>query len=324
MVPKLQETGQKWFNSPVFQFEGSIEETATLLPRFERRKFALAPEKGNVMLSNVRLEMIVRMAGMHGMDAVPVGIASKDYALIQHTDVLAAARASLENAGIDLADVTCHLQLTEYGERMALGIILPESYAFAASDGYPLSLRLECINSVEGSTRFRAMMGWYRFVCSNGLVIGSTRSELHRRHSGGSHVHEMQQILISGIKEAMREKALFSIWQSKTVTMEMMTPWLTDVVRKTWGLKAAARVYHIAISGHDAVIQGPYKGKTPLTLLVRPGAVVPGSVQLCRTLYDLAQILAWLAKDRKDVQEQLEWRGLIPGMIAKLERNRIA
>ncbi len=36
-------------------------------------------------------------------------------------------------------------------------------------------MRLECLNSVDGSTRFRAERGWFRLVCSNGLRFGITR-----------------------------------------------------------------------------------------------------------------------------------------------------
>ena len=35
-------------------------------------------------------------------------------------------------------------------------------------------------------------------------------------------------------------------------------------------------------------------------------------------LFDVSQILAWLAKERRDVQEQLEWREQIPDLIASL------
>jgi Domain of unknown function (DUF932) len=36
--------------------------------------------------------------------------------------------------------------------------------------GNPLGLRLECFNSVDGSSRLVILFGWLRFVCTNGLV----------------------------------------------------------------------------------------------------------------------------------------------------------
>jgi len=32
-------------------------------------------------------------------------------------------------------------------------------------------------------------------------------------------------------------------------------------------------------------------------------------------LFDLSQILAWLAKERRDLQEQLEWRQTVPELL---------
>ncbi|GAG99015.1 unnamed protein product, partial [marine sediment metagenome] len=37
-----------------------------------------------------------------------------------------------------------------------------------------------------------------------------------------------------------------------------------------------------------------------------------------RNAFDVSQILAWLAKERKDFQEQLNWRQQIPGLMKKL------
>ena len=59
--------------------------------------------------------------------------------------------------------------------------------------------------------------------------------------------------------------------------------------------------------------------KTPRqTIPVRSNGPVPGAPKACRNLYDASQILAWLAKERRDVQEQLIWREAIHGLLAPL------
>ena len=35
----------------------------------------------------------------------------------------------------------------------------------------------------------------------------------------------------------------------------------------------------------------------------------------CRSLFDRSQVLAWLAGDRADIQEQLSWREQIAGLL---------
>ena len=45
-----------------------------------------------------------------------------------------------------------------------------------------------------------------------------------------------------------------------------------------------------------------------MTIAVLHAEPVPGAPNETRNLYDVSQILAWLAKERRDLQEQIEWR----------------
>ena len=36
-------------------------------------------------------------------------------------------------------------------------------------------------------------------------------------------------------------------------------------------------------------------------------------------MFDMAQVLAWLAQERRDIQDQLRWRDQIPGLLYRLE-----
>jgi hypothetical protein len=65
-------------------------------------------------------------------------------------------------------------------------------------------------------------------------------------------------------------------------------------------------------------IVGQYKGSTPTTIAVHTLKPVPGAPKESHSLYDVSQILAWLAKERRDIQEQLEWREQIPALLATL------
>jgi hypothetical protein len=110
----------------------------------------------------------------------------------------------------------------------------------------------------------------------------------------------------------------FENWQNTEVTSKQLAPWVNKNLREKWGFKAAARAYHIACSGYDAEVRGSYKGYTPTSLKMVETTRVPGSPTVCRNLFDLSQILAWLAKERRDIQEQLEWRENIPDLMASL------
>jgi hypothetical protein len=222
--------------------------------------------------------------------------------------------------GIKPERVAADLTITEYGERMALSIYLPAKYAFDPGDGNELAMRLEFVNSVDGSTRFRAMMGWFRFVCSNGLVIGVTQAEIRRRHMGDLNLGDVGSVLSSGLERAESEKENFRKWREKRVSADRLRSWV-DVdkeLKDTWGFKAAARAYHIARTGHDVEIVGQYKDRMPTTIETTQARRVPGSPVPSKNLFDISQVLAWLAKERRDVQEQLEWREQIPDILKPL------
>jgi Domain of unknown function (DUF932) len=267
---------------------------------------------------NERFDTIVRLPFGDDETFIPVGVVSKEYVLVPHDAVLDIAAEALKAVKISPCEVKAELTITEYGERVALSLYLPERYSFDPGDGYPMALRLECFNSVDGSTRFRALMGWFRFVCSNGLIIGVTRSDVRRRHVGNFRLEDVGAVLASGLKEFEPEKKNFECWRKAGITLKQLAPWVDKDLRKGWGFKAAARTFHIASSGSDADVVGQYKGYTPTTIAMQKTKHVPGAPAKCSNLFDLSQILAWLAKERRDLQEQVEWREQIPDLMAPL------
>jgi hypothetical protein len=312
------DTRPKWLNSPVTFHKGMLTEVRRYIPEFERRSFGLTQPGNDRSRLNERLDTIVRLPFEDDANFIPVGVVSKDYALVPHTEVLDVATRVLETAKIPPGEVKAELKLTAYGERMALSLYLPDKYCFDPGDQHPIALRLECLNSVDGSTRFRALLGWFRFVCSNGLIIGVTHSDMRRRHVGDICLDDVGAVFTSGLKASETEKKNFEGWRKKGVTLNQLAPWVEKEVRKAWGFKAAARTFHIASCGSDVEIVGQYKDNTPTSIAVRKTKHVPGAPAQCHNLFDVSQILAWLAKERRDVQEQLAWREQIPELMGPL------
>ena len=309
-------SGPKWFNSPVHSYQGTLSDIGQYIPAFERRSFGLTQPDDNLSRINERLDLIVRKPYEAHQNYVPVGVVSKAYTLVSHKEVLNMATQAVEaNPEIDTSKVRAELTITEYGERMALSVYLPDEFSFDPRDGHPLSLRLECFNSVDGSTRFRALMGWFRFVCSNGMIIGVTQSDIRRRHVGDLQLSDIGSVLASGIEESEWEKRNFEKWRGKDVKPGQLVKWANDDLRKRWRFKAAARVFHISTTGFDVRIAGPFKGNTPTGIPVVRTKRVQGAPLVSKNLYDLSQVLAWVAKERRDLQEQLEWREGISDLL---------
>ena len=315
---RVMPTTSTWRGSSVTIHNGNLSEVTRHVPSFERRPFAIASPDSGGARDNRRLDSIVRLPIDDDTHCIPVGVVSKDYALLPHATVVDAVVKALEEARIDPAGVEAELRLTELGERMALSLRLPDSYLFDPGDRYPMTVRLECLNSVDGSTKFRAVMGWFRLVCSNGLAIGVTRSESDRRHVGDLQLEHIGAVLRAGMNEYKLERDTLLRWRDMEVGVERLREWVDCDLKARWGFKAAARAFHIARSGCDVEIVGPYKRHTPTTIPVETADAVPGSPPESTSLFDLSQILAWLAKERRDIQEQMDWREQIPALIAPL------
>lgn len=312
----------KWLGSPVRAYADTLANIGRWIPSFERRVFGLEQRGDELFRLNERLDTVVRRPSGTDQTYVPVGVVSKNYSLVQHTDVLGAALGALAAAGIKPSNLDAELRITEYGERMALSIFLPEEYGFDPGDGHKMSLRLELWNSVEGSVRLRVLMGWFRFVCGNGLIVGVIRSDVRRRHVNDLTPEDVGPVLKAGVKQASFDKKNLAAWRDAKISPDELGPWVDGGLKKTWGFKAAARTYHIAHTGSDCDVLGPYKDEQPTTVNVRAAGPVPGAPGQARDLFDVSQILAWLAKERRDLQEQLEWREQIPGLMAALASNR--
>lgn len=307
----------KWFNSPVMVYKGITTGMGEYLPDFERRCFNLPMPDANFTCINPNLDMIVRKP-YHDSHYAPIAVVSKDYKLVPHREVFEVAVKAMENNGIDPSETQSELALSEYGERMNLCIFLPEQYDFDPGDGEKLAMRLELFNSVDGSSKFKVFIGWFRFVCSNGMILGIKKSTFQRRHQAGLSIDDIGAVLESGLRNSKDEKEQFKTWRARDVRPNGIVRWINEDIRKIWGFKAATRAYHIARSGYDVKITGPYKDEKPTTIPVKQGDRVPGTPDRIANAYDVSQVLAWLAKERKDIQEQLQWREQIPELMKRL------
>ena len=109
------DTHPKWFNSPVSFHEGTLTDLRQHIPVFERRSFGLTQHGNERSRLNERLDTIVRLPYREDQTFIPVGVVSKDYALVQHNTVLDIATKALNAVKIAPGDVRAELTISEYG-----------------------------------------------------------------------------------------------------------------------------------------------------------------------------------------------------------------
>lgn len=94
--------------------------------------------------------------------------------------------------------------------------------------------RIILINSHDGSSSARVMSGVFRFVCSNGLVVGTTSANLNVRHSGDAAadlIHRMRELAknTSGLYSQIER------WSKKDLTKSQRHEFARFAAQLRWG-----------------------------------------------------------------------------------------
>lgn len=330
----IHPTEQLWASSPVTFYQGALNTIKDHVPIFKRCSFGFEMRdpvyRGPETLFespaippgiNPYFDTIVRLPLAWEADTtqpVPVGIVSGNYTLLQHHEVIDEVFRTLDQCGFETDRLMAQMDLTPLGERMRLQVVLPEKYHLAITDDDRIALRLICTNSVDGSVAFSALTGWFRFICSNGMVVGTTHQRFRQRHNRLMDVSDLLQVLSEGIRTSTRERGTMKKWHQGTLIPETINHWADTTLAKQWGVKAAVRALHILTSGYDVHLTDPFEKRAPSEKSVKIRCTVPGAKPLGLSVFAAAQALAWLAKERRDVQEQLQWMQQIPTLIAPL------
>ena len=294
---------------------GSFDQLRELVPAFDRTPFAADGEG----IDNRFSDVIVRRADARlSLPAVPVGLVSKRYRLIGHGEVVDAVRDAVAGIGIRAGDVACEAHLGRYGATMAFYARLPGEFDFDPGDAYPMALRVLALNSVDGKSLLTLLLGWYRLVCANGMVVGTTRMNWRIAHRAGPEIGGISELLAAGLELAEHEKLELQAWLRTPATMDSLRRFADGPLVAAWGVKPAARFWQIANTGHDAEAALPFESGLPTEKTMRQLGRVPGAPERVRNAYDASQALAWLAHQPRMHEERVKRMQDIAPLMAKL------
>jgi hypothetical protein len=176
---------------------------------------------------------------------IPVGVVSHTYSLASHRDVAALCRWGVLTTDIEPDDLRYEVGLSELGEWMNFRIYFPDSYSFSDAHDNKLDLRLECFNSVDGSSRLVILFGWYRLICSNGLVIGETKIEISERHGQQLDLASIPNRIQPALIEVEADRQRMKKWQVEKVAISDIKSGLTIVYRRNGKEGCCARLPHL-------------------------------------------------------------------------------
>ena len=240
-------TDLKWMGQRVAHKKDlTLADVASHLPTFERESFG----------ENEYLDAIVRKPFGTDKRHVPVASVSKRYALIQHHEFVGWLKEGVKRVGLKAESLPTELWMTDYGERVRLRFRI-SAKTFDPGDGYPMVFTAECFNSVDRSCALEIRMTWLRLVCVNGLTIRE-KSSLRKIHDVvWMNRENPADFLAEQLAHADEQFATFKNWVAHPVSIDKVESWADEHVAKVWGVEVAARVCHIARSGHDGKVQRP-------------------------------------------------------------------
>ena len=311
-VVSIESEEAQWRSRKVRYYKGDWSSIQSLLPEFDLHPFAAGKDEP----SNPFLQTVVRRPMSAAERPIPVGVVSHTYTLVPHSDVAELCRKEVLNiTGCQPEELRFEVGLSELGEWMNFRIYLPERFSFNDVHGEGLDLRLECFNTVDGWGRLLILFGWFRFVCSNGLIIGDSRIEIHERHGRNLDLKAISHRLRIGLKAVEADQRRMAKWQKEAVQIRDIAAWSNGEVSNKWGKKAAARVFHICDSGKDVQLVDPFASGPATEKPVKYGNPVSGSPTRAETKYDVLQALSFVATRRNSAEERITWQTQIPLLL---------
>jgi len=312
-----------WLGLPVLpQTEGTFDEVLSALPHFGRQPFGMPSLSGNELGINSYLDMVYQVPIHQSQRPIPVGVVSKNYRLVDHHQILRTIQQSLADHKLHLENVRVIAEWTIHGERAHFSIIFPPEEHFTmgtVGNEDEMRFRIEVFNSVDGTCRLMAIAGWLRFVCTNGLIIGTALMQLQQQHRQQLEVEEVGRRVGEAIESTWSDKAKFERWMSAGVEKSVLVPWIDQEVCALWGVKAAVRVLGIATDGWDVEPVGTMTKRKPSEIRTNRIRAVPGVDAPVGNLFGVSQVLSWIAGQRREISEDLEWRSQVQDLIAKLD-----
>jgi hypothetical protein len=296
---------------------GSYDSVQKRIPEFELAPFRLS----DVLPANPYLQAVVRKPLFPAEQSMPVGVVSNSYSLVQHREAAELCIAALRESKLNIDSLKCELGLTPLGEYMVFRVYLPDEHGFTAKDKHPTALRVELINSVDGSHRLVVFFSWLRLICLNGMMIRATKTEVRELHNQALDLSKVSDGIRAGLALAAEDIKKLQEWENTNLNLDKFRLWVDGELTAAWGKKAASRVFHIAIEGFDTKLTNPFEGGPASKMQVEPVEPVPGANAPAKNFYSLLQALTWVSTRRNNVEERLEWQGQIPVLMKGLREK---
>jgi hypothetical protein len=170
------------------------------------------------------------------------------------------------------------------------------------------------VNSHDGTSSYNLMGGIFRLICSNGMIVGDTTSEVRVRHSGNI-LENVIEGSYSVIEDINRVVPVIDDWKKLSLTYEQRIKYAEVALGLRWDIDEGAPVSNTALLDtrryedrgdslwktfnvvQENLIRGGIRGEgsTGKRMTTRAVASVTENVKLNKSLWMLTEKMAELA-----------------------------
>ena len=337
----------KWEGREASEHKKPVNELKEWIPLFVRYPWRL--HNGG---TNKYLDSIVRKALPTDAEYVkdrldiPVCTATKQFHLFQHRDVFKALVNALKLYVSDIQDQEATLKITEHGQSMWLSFTL-DNYQFDQPYQLPFRLEVSGLNTVKAGKALDVRLCWYepdhniRFpfgmLSSREVKFKKIKLKKAKAPDSDAFTQDINDFLQGHLDDIKGEKRSYKRWIAAEINQNTLAGWVDNVIDAKWGYQMAARIYQIAMNGHDIQVKegkivdmGLFADKpkeTPKPSELNQNSSnpkffevidqVPAQFAPVRNAFDVSLVLGWVLSRQTTIPKQLRWVD-IPGLMEEL------
>lgn len=149
--------------------------------------YRMKEEDGRVDFNGERFQFVVDESDE------PLATVTDKYTLVQHREVISALDLAADARGLSLEPTEAHY----INGRLVTKFEVPGYEMQVGTDPSQTKLTINVHNDYKGEGGLAVLIGWFRMICSNGLVIGEVAASNKRRHVGNINVGEFMSTAVN-------------------------------------------------------------------------------------------------------------------------------
>ncbi len=157
----------------------------------------------------------------------PLAAVSGRYALVQMREMIAALDLAAEEHGVTLDPTSA----TYRNGRGVYDFRCPDLEFRVPGDASATYGTISLSNDYRGAGNLTGMSGWFRWLCTNGLYVGTMASQHKRRHVGNIDVYAIVGDLVAGLRDRFEVERVLAETLAKRPYFEPILPSVAEAKR---------------------------------------------------------------------------------------------